>query len=318
MTHYRITVTPLSPSETALVSGTVWGHLAWAVRYVEGESVFENWLSEQEKQPWLVSSQMPVGKLPRPLLSPPQRPSGNVSIEELDEHKKLTKAAFISEGVFTKLRNGMSEPALLQAMRSEDGDAIAIPGTGKAEGSRSLRLAHNRIDRRSGRTPEEGGLFFEEVEIPEMAGGLQLFMFTPTPCLERLQSLFGYIGSVGFGANASTGRGQIKFEIQEEQALFEGRGARAMSLSHGILTGNMQEPKYKQHTHFGRLGGHFASGSFSPFKYPILMMRPGATFRPADEGPFGKLVPDVHHDPALQGVRQHALHLPLFFTEVAP
>jgi len=135
-------------------------------------------------------------------------------------------------------------------------------------------------------------------------------MFTPSPCLERLQSLFDYIGSVGFGANASTGRGQMRFEIREEQALFEGRGARAMSLSHGILTGNMYEPKYKQHTHFGRLGGHFASGSFSPFKYPILMMRPGATFRPADEGPFGKLVPDVHHDPALHRVRQHAMHLP--------
>jgi len=65
----------------------------------------------------------------------------------------------------------MSETVLIQALRSESGGAKVVPATGKVEGFQSLRLAHNRIDRITGRTPEEGGLFFEEVEIPESAEG---------------------------------------------------------------------------------------------------------------------------------------------------
>jgi CRISPR-associated protein Csm4 len=90
-----------------------------------------------------------------------------------------------------------------------------------------------------------------------------------------------------------------------------------MSLSHGVLTGNMKDPRYRAHTHYGKLGGHFATGSFSPFKYPILMMRPGATFAPDGGGPFGELLDGVHHDKLLSALRQHALHLPVYFTEVA-
>jgi CRISPR-associated protein Csm4 len=307
MIHYRITVTPLGPRETELVSGTVWGQLAWAVRYLDGEAAFAVWLDGQARDPWLVSSRMPEGMLPNPLLAPAPEGPGIADLDEADRLKAYRKAEFIDERVFLKLRDRMGAPALARAVA----ERLAGPG----DGAHALMSAHNRISRSTGRTPEEGGLFFHDIIVDPPERRSQLFMRTSSPCREKIEALFGFIGSNGFGANASTGCGHMKFEIEEEKRLFTGNGNRAVSLSHGTLTPGMGAPRYRQHVHHGKLGGHFASGAFSPFKYPILMVRPGATFTPAGEGPFGELLSGVHHDPELAGIRHHALHLPLLYTE---
>jgi CRISPR-associated protein Csm4 len=306
MTHYRITVTPLGPWETALVSGTLWGQLAWAVRYLDGEAAFTVWLDGQMNDPWLISSGMPEGMLPKPLLTPASVVKRSASIEDADRDKSYRKAEFIDETVFLQLRERMGSESLAKIL--SDRSPVA-------PGAFLQRSAHNRISRITGRTPEEGGLFFNDqmFSLPERRS--QLFIRTSSPCSEHLEALFGFIGLNGFGANASTGCGHMKFEIEEEKDLFAGTGNRAVSLSHGTLTPGMKAARYRQHMHHGKLGGHFASGPFSPFKFPILMLKPGATFSPSGDGPFGELLSGVHHDPALAGIRHHALHLPLLFTE---
>lgn len=313
MVTYRITVSQRGSLGTSLVSGTVWGHLAWAVRYLEGEAAFSRWLEEQGTQPWLVSSQMPVGMLPRPLLGPAAKDDRSLSLESMKSEKRARKVRLIPEAVFLELRGRMSDHALNELLRGADPGETARDFTAVPE----LR-AHNRIDRLTGTTPEVGGLFFEEVAFSTDGSRSQLFLQTRTPCRERLQDLFAFVGESGFGSNASTGNGQLAFAVEEEPFLFLERGARAMSLSHGVLTGNMANPRYKQHVHFGKLGGDYAKGAFSPFKYPVLMMLPGATFDLLDPGPFGALLEGVHHDAALAHIRHHALHLPIRFSEVKP
>jgi CRISPR-associated protein Csm4 len=94
--------------------------------------------------------------------------------------------------------------------------------------------------------------------------------------------------------------------------LIDHDGNRRLSLSHGVLTPNMAAPFYKLHTHYGKLGGLYAGGERSPFKHPLLLTRPGATFSPTDAGPFGALLADAHpHHPE---IRQNAWHLCLPFT----
>ena len=307
MIYYRIIVTPLGPRETDLVSGTIWGHLAWAVRYLEGEAAFSAWLEEQANEPWLVSSYMPEGMLPKPILSPPTQAQGAPDLASADRQKAFRKAEFIAEKVFLKLRNRMETNTLVREM-TDNPAALCTEGC-------VFRTAHNRINRITGRTPDEGGLFFHDRILEDKEQRFQIFMRTAVKCKEKIKALFDFIGSQGFGANASTGSGYLKFDVVEETELFRATGNRAVTLSHGILTPNMTAPRYRLHTHRGKLGGHFAVGGFSPFKYPILMVKPGSTFTPVGEGPCGELLTGVHHDPALAGVRHHALHLPLFFTE---
>jgi CRISPR-associated protein Csm4 len=313
MVTYRITVSQKSPLSTPLLSGTVWGHLAWAVRYLEGTSSFARWMEEQEACPWLVSSHMPVGMLPRPLLDPAMRRDASLSLDEMKREKRARKITFIPEALFLKLRDRMSDHSLTQSLKE------SFSGDGTMEPPRVPELkAHNHINRLTGTTPESGGLFFEEVAFPAAGSLCQLFMETAAPCKAHLETLFAFVGESGFGSNASSGNGHLVFSIEEETVLFPGRGARGMSLSHGILSSNMGNPRYKQHVHFGKLGGDYAKGAFSPFKYPVLMAAPGATFDLLDEGPFGTLLQGVHHDEALAEVRHHALHLPLRFSEVTP
>ena len=142
-------------------------------------------------------------------------------------------------------------------------------------------------------------------------------MASKEDALNRLVSIFEYVGTAGFGANASTGKGAFQCTITREENLFKQTGTRAMSLSHGVISENMAQPRYKLHSHYGKLGGHFASGLYSPFKYPLLMALPGATFTPSDRPPYGNLLEGVHHAPELNFIKHHAFHLPVFFTEAA-
>jgi CRISPR-associated protein Csm4 len=313
MPTYRITLSLKSPLGTDLVSGTLWGHLAWAVRYLEGDAALGVWLEEQEDHPWLLSSQMPVDMLPRPLLKPRLLEGGAASLEAMKLDKASRKVGFIPEALFLELREKMSDTALTKALQ----ERLQELGDTKESSKQGLK-PHNRIDRLTGTTPESGGLFFEEVYFPSGNARRQLFLHAPTPCRERLEALFNFIGNSGFGSNASTGNGHFSCSIAEERELFQAVGSRAVSLSHGVISRNMGAARYKQHVHFGKLGGDYARGGYSPFKYPLLMSRPGATFDPVDSGPFGALLRGVHHDPALDHLRHHALHLPLAFTEVAP
>jgi CRISPR-associated protein Csm4 len=296
------------------VSGTVWGHLAWAVRYLDGERAFLDWLASQEHNPWLVSSAMPAGNLPRPLLVGGVAPDRGATLKELERWKKARKAGFIPEDLFLRERHALSGKKLVKSLQATFVDADGKDPEESFEGTR-VALAHNRIDRVTARTPDQGGLYFSDASLFHPASRLQLFMATPEPCKQRLSSLFDYVGTNGFGADASSGAGSMRFSVQKENDLFADGYTSAMSLSHGVLTENMESPLYRQHVHFGRLGGHLAKGALSPFKYPILMSRPGATFIPGDEGPYGALLDRVHHDPALAGIRHHAFHLTIGFTE---
>ena len=319
MTHYRIDAHPLGPMATDLVSGTLWGHLAWAVRYLEGETAMATWLAEQQEMPWLVSSQMPAGMLPRPLLEPCHQPPSGASMEQLQAFKTVKKTVFISESLFLELRHKINEQDLVNALVADSANNGAGIETSSGEADFCvISKAQNRIDRITGRTPSDRGLFFRDTAFCAPGIRMQVFIYTAEPSKERLQTLLDFIGTNGFGAKASTGSGAMRFSVQEEHILFEGYGTRAMSLSHGTLSANMGTPQYKLHPHFGKLGGHFATGGVSPFKYPILMMKPGATFQPKGDGPFGQLLDGVHHDSNLRAIRHHALHLPIMFTEVPP
>ncbi|ABW66551.1 type III-A CRISPR-associated RAMP protein Csm4 [Desulfosudis oleivorans] len=310
MAYFRIIITPSGPLTTEWVSGTIWGHMAWAIRYLEGESALAQWMREQESSPWLFSSRIPENMLPLPLLPPAAKKGGKPSLEAFSLSKNVAKTAYIPERLFLSLRDQLNEPALLEGLKKITPE--------NHSGLESGHLFHNCIDRNSGRTPDAGGLFVENIKWPGENQRFQIFAAADPACRKRLESSLAFIGQSGFGANASTGRGSFSFEIKEETALFAGTGNRAMSLSHGVITPAMQNPRYKLHTHYGKLGGHFATGGRSPFKYPILMARPGATFDPAGDPPFGKLLGKVHHDESLGFIRHYAFHLPTYFTEVTP
>jgi CRISPR-associated protein Csm4 len=314
---YRIRFRLASPLATPLHSGTLFGNLCWAWRYLHGEASLGKWLCSLPEDPFLISDGFPAGMLPRPLLKPARRRVHTLG--EIETHKKLRKRKLIPREVFLQLRTAMSEEALHEKLRElEESERQQrsrltpheLEQLGREEW---VRMPHNRIHRITGRTPDEGGLFFtEELWTTGLRQYRDVYVQTSLP-QDRLEELFRQVARWGYGKDATWGRGRfdgVEF-FREDGGLFDGKGTRAMSLSHGSLTANMVRPRYQLETHYGRLGGVYASSS-SPFKFPLLLLKPGSTFD-AGPGPFGELLHEVH--PSMPAVRHNAWHLFVTFQE---
>jgi CRISPR-associated protein Csm4 len=325
MSAHRIRLRLHGPLATPLHSGTLFGHLCWAKRLREGEAALAAWLAALTESPLLLSDALPRDQLPRPLLQPGDRPepaageSRQAFLHRLQQDKQLRKTAFIPVADFLDLRVGLSETSLLARLRQRAAERERAERAQLRRWSRPLSLAvrqaHNTIDRLTGTTPEAGGLYFMDEEWRrDAAAELDAYAVGEIPS-EELRALFDTVGEFGFGRDANLGRGRFAATVElADPRLFAHDGNRRLSLSHGVVTINMAAPFYKLHTHYGKLGGLFAGGGRSPFKYPLLLTRPGATFSPADAGPFGALLAGVHpHHPE---IRQNAWHLCLPFTAV--
>lgn len=315
MRYFRIEIELVSPILTAIHSGTLFGQVCWAWRALYGESKLEEWLGNWEAAPLLLSSAMPAGYLPRPVLRPMRRDStSKPSLGEIQGAKALRKTAWIPKPDFLQIRNGLTESGIMFSLQTRSSaDAWRVHGPNRLT---EIRTAHNTIDRLRGTTPDEGGLYFVDEYWPEVAENRRCFEVYAGSSMDQqqLERLFAHIGEWGFGRDASTGRGRWRARVQpEDKGLFDGTGDRRMSLSHGSLTNNMKDPRYKLHVHYGKVGGGYGTTS-NPFKYPLTLLRPGATFRPdSDGGPWGELLRDVH--PEKSWIVHHAQHLTVSFTE---
>lgn len=330
MPAYRIRLRLCGPLATPLHSGTLFGHLCWAKRLREGEAALVAWLAGLPESPLLLSDALPHAQLPRPLLQPGDRPEPVVGesrqdfLQRLQQDKKLNKTAFILVTDFLELRAGLNEGSLLTRLRQRVMVQEKAESNRHVESSRQSRLlsltvrqAHNTIDRFTGTTPETGGLYFMDEEWrQDTAAEMDVYAMGEISH-EELQELIDMVGQFGFGRDANLGRGRFSAIVEpaDPNLFLHDGGNRRLSLSHGVLTTNMAVPFYKLHTHYGKLGGLYAGGERSPFKYPLLLTRPGATFSPADDGPFGALLGGVHpHHPE---ICQNAWHLSLPFTAAA-
>ena len=72
MPEYEVCIKPLSPFQSPLQSDTIFGHICWAIRYISGEKALKKFLSNYStyQAPLLVSSGMPKGYVPMPILRP--------------------------------------------------------------------------------------------------------------------------------------------------------------------------------------------------------------------------------------------------------
>lgn len=313
MAHYLARLRLQGPIATPLISGTLFGHLCWARRYRDGEAALSEWLAGLEVAPFLLSDAFPTGVLPRPLLAPAPRPERrpgepwSAFLDRLEYSKRERKRIWVQIDDFLALREGLTEEGLAARF-------TAAPDAALSRKVERVRTAHNTIDRRTGTTPESGGLYFMEETWTQGEAQARDVYFETSSTKDELAELLEIVGRLGFGRDASLGRGRFELKALElaEPRLFEAGGDWRMSLSHGALDPAMQKPRYRLHTHYGKLGGLYAGGARSPWKHPLLLSRPGATFLAAGEGPYGKLLRGVHpHHPE---VVHNAWHLCVPFT----
>lgn len=300
MTLHRLTVSLSGPLGTPLVGPTLFGLICQVICEREGDAALTDWLGEPERI-WRISDGFPAGHLPRPLVRPrPLRP------DQLDSVKGRKAKPWIRRDVWMQHRASWAESELL------DEDFVADPALYR-------RQAHNVVHRHGRGTLETGGLFFAE-DDRRFAGSCR-DMDLYVKCTDgpgRVRELIDAVGRRGYGRDISTGRGRFSVTgICPDPELAGLPGAsRRMSLSRGVLSrATMRDALWRIEPHFGRVGPELALAGVSPFKRPVLLTRPGCTYRPDGSGAAGRWVKDIH--PERPEIGLNGLHLAIPFSEAS-
>ncbi len=304
MTLYRLTLRLTAPLGTPLASPTVFGQLCWVKHEAEGEAALEDWLAQPQRL-WRVSDGFPHDFLPKPLCRPRVQTAAPP-----EDHKKRKKRTLVRRKTWLAHQGHWNEYAVATDDFRKD---AALP----------RRTAHNVIDRQGRGTLDKGGLFFLEEdwrfalekEKGEASPDLVDIYVETDDGGEAVKGLFARLGAAGYGRDASTGRGRWVVEsIEEEKDLLKGQGDRRMSLSRGVLTPEtMRDALWKLEPHFGRAGPQIALCGYSPFKKPVLLTRPGTSFRPEGSGPCGRWLTGIH--PERPEIGLNGFHVTIPFAE---
>jgi CRISPR-associated protein Csm4 len=300
----RLRLALAGPFGTPLTSGTLFGQLCWAMVRRDGDDrALTRRLGALEAEPCLISDAFPEDHLPRPILPPEPVPPTR---ERADSHKKLKKLRWLRRERF--LRGQL------------------VPGDPPPAEPVELRTAHGTIDRIRNTTPEEAGLYFVDEWWPKDRADrdgppshrLDVYVRTAWPATE-VEALLAAVGGWGHGRDSSTGRGRFRVEgCAVDRELDAARGSRRVSLSHGCWSANMADGRWKLWTHFGKVGADVTARGGRPWKRPVVLLRPGATWRPTDDRPAGAWITDgLYQDAARVGipVGLNAFHLAIAYDD---
>jgi len=276
---YLITLRLLSPLGTPFQSDTLFGHLAWQVRFQDGEEGIQEFLKEFQgtTPPFILSDGFPGGLLPRPLLAirgAVEEPQGALSCEDfaLRKKKKHNKAPFLKREDFLKLIAGSEK------------DFDPTPQTSLWE---TLETPHAAIDRNFGTTGGEGSegqFYMTEARVLRSETGeawVDIYARVREDWLERLKTLFARLAQNGYGRDKSVGCGAF------EMAAFEPfDGFRSVNGATGFVSLSTYMPAKDDPVdghYFLRIKRGFLGEGVqaNPYKRPLVQMEPGACFKTA-------------------------------------
>jgi CRISPR-associated protein Csm4 len=130
-----------------------------------------------------------------------------------------------------------------------------------------------------------------------------------------IMRLLSALGEIGYGRDANFGRGRWTVEsVEPDVELATGPNGRLVSLSHGSAEPDIDGLRCRLATHYGRAGpGVAVRDGISPFKKPLLLLQPGATFNGAAGRRYGSLIHGVHPD--RPEIVHNAFHVVIPFAE---
>lgn len=322
MKLHRYLVRPRSPWGTPLRGDTLYGLVLWRIAERDGDAACREVIAALRagRPPFVLSSAMPRGMLCAPRLSPAPRATFRRWVEEgafrdaagkpldlyaaLQAYKTFRKMSFLPVEEWIRQARALSARTLfawycrLPRQEKENPVPTEMPG---AE-------PHVAIDRRTNRALE-GGLFFNRLTHFGPDSGFHVYARTDKP--DDLLALLRLVGDLGFGKDASAGKGRFGVERDTafDPAPLERAGTASLLLS-PCAAPDMADLDGWYATEIKR--GKAGPGASSPFKNPILLLREGSLLRALPHSPC--LLEHVHRDAAIVQVT-HPLTLPCRMAE---
>ncbi|MEJ5250342.1 MAG: hypothetical protein HPY54_04945 [Chthonomonadetes bacterium] len=288
-------------------SPTLYGALCWATAVLYGEEQAQAMAQEltcTDAFPLAHSGQgytvrfFPMPVLPQPVTPLPERTLSHKqqAVRQLNLFKRLKRARYLSEGLFTRyLQGDLSASTLADAL--QEGQAVLrgnclmlaqeaqdVGWTSRATAPlASADVTRNEIDRWSLATAE-GRMFLREETFFAPGVGLWFGVHLPEEQMRLLPALLRYLEDTGVGGERSSGKGQFAFQLEEGSlALPQPASPDAwVSLSHYLPTpeevkGWQSAPRYTLVSWLARYESAFVGGQrvFKPLR---RMLEPGSVF----------------------------------------
>lgn len=298
MDLYRFRLVPESPWRTPWQSDTLAGLLCWTCARTKGVDVLRQQLIEPalaNRPPFVVSDAFPGDWLPLPAavrtldMAPPLR-------------KPVRRARWLRRDAFRQFQAG------------------TVPGTGAMladSGVHDYTQLRNTIGRASNTTSNGGGLFpTEESVLKQGVRHLTVYARVVPEFVEPFGRLVQELAQWGFGSDRTAGKGQFRLDggleaVAELDEPADAVGCVALS-TFQPAGGDPTDGAWEAFTKYGKLGPDF--GLENVFKKPIIVLRPGASFRvPAPRGWLGRAIPMqdlLAHEVVghLQGIGANVIH----------
>ena len=248
MKLYKATITPESNFVTPLKGDTIFGQLCWVIRYIYGNDKLSKLLSDYDSAPFMiVSDAFAKDYLPKPSL-----PSFLLG-EDSDKKKENRKRIWLS-------LDDLQKGNFINTKRSDE-----IGYKIKKES-----VVKNSIDYKSFKTGTDGFDPYTEDEIG-LPNKLDIYFLSNETVFtfEELKESLKALGEMGYGKNATIGKGRFEVEDIKEVKLQKRASTTFMTLSPLSLQNiKAKEIYYSVFTRFGKHGGDLATKS--PFKKPLL------------------------------------------------
>jgi CRISPR-associated protein Csm4 len=298
MDLYRFRLVPESPWRTPWQADTLSGLLCWTCARTEGDDVLRQQLIEPAlagQPPFVLSDAFPGDRLPLP-----------AAVRTLDVpaelRKPLKRARWLLPKAFRQLQAG------------------TVPGTGEMlrdVGTLDYTQLRNTIGRASNTTSNGGGLFpTEESVLKKGIRHLTVYARVRPEFVEPFGRLVQELAQWGFGSDRTAGKGQFRLDgglerVADLDEPADADGCVALSTFQPAAA-DPADGAWEAFTKYGKLGPDF--GLENVFKKPIILLRPGASFRvPAPGGWLGRAIP-MHdllaHEIVghLQGIGANVIH----------
>lgn len=289
----RFIVRPLSAWGTPLRSDTLCGILLWRLAEREGAGACRAAIEafRAGEPPFVLSSALPLGAVSLPRLPPAPRTSFRqwVDAGELRHADGSPLELFAALQAYKRFRTSGHLPVEVWARHAK---ALSIKplftwfcqretGAG-APWAREYVEPHVSIDRQTG-TAAEGGLFFSR--LTWFAAGAAFHLYARAKDPDALLELLKETGELGFGKDASTGKGRFSVERDDsfDPALLENDGPHSLlcsvcaSMDMAALDG-----WYAVEAKRGKTG----PGHANPHKAPMLLVQEGSVLRRLPRGPY--------------------------------
>jgi len=306
---YKVQLDMQSASGTLWQADTIFGHLCWALRYLEGEKALSDFLDwyENGMAPLLVSNGFPGGRhpdtsghqrvngpgdmLPNPILPPVPVPASLPlagQLEHFRQVKEAKKVGYLTREDFDSVLRGRGfDPEPYKSKKPETSTRTTLK---------------NQINRLTGTTGEGGELFPFEEHFWET---VTIYLKIESGFEDKVKKLFEYLKDVGYGKRKSVGYGQIK---KLDFKAFDGFATPPdangfVSLSNFVPAENdPTNGSWRVLVKYGKLSEGYAADQ-NVFKKPLFMLEAGSTFYSSPiKDYYGQMVKELakDHDEVVQ------------------